>query len=114
MAGRRAPKGTGQLPSWRWRRWEARAPVTPPPGPHCCPPAPPLLPRLQLKLTLNVALTPGLHLISPAPGKEGPAGLEKDHTWQLLIETRPPVTGFSSFLLKGLLITNKPVFAFRV
>lgn len=54
----------------------------------------------------------GLHLISPAPGKEGPAGLEKDHTWQLLIETRPPVTGGSSFLLKRLLITNEPCLCF--
>lgn len=111
MAGRRAPKGTGATPL---PAAEAKAPVTLPPGPHRRPPAPSLLPRLQLKLTLNVALMSGLHLISPAPGKEGPAGLEKDHTWQLLIETRPPVTGFSSFLLKHLLIINKPVFAFRV
>lgn len=111
---RRAPKGTRQLPSWQWRQQEARAPVTLPPGPCRRPLAPPLLPQLQLKLTLNVALMSGLHLISPVPGKEGPAGLEKDHTWQLLIETRPPVTGFSSFLLKRLLITNKLVFVFRV
>lgn len=65
-------------------------------------------------LTLNTALMSGFHLISPAPGKEGPAGLEKDCTWQLLIATRPPVTGFSSLLLKHLLITNKLVFVFRV
>ena len=89
-------------------------PVILSPGPRRRPLAPPLLPRLQLKLTLNAALMSGLYLISPAPGKEGPAGLEKDHTWQLLIETRPPVTGFSSFLLKRLLITKKPVFVFRV
>lgn len=80
------------------------------PRPRRQPPAPRL--RLQLKLTLNAALMSGLHLISPAPGKEGPAGLEKDHTWQLLIETRPPVTGGSSFLLKRLLITNEPCLCF--
>lgn len=90
--GMRASRGCGQL----------RA--------HPLPPAPRL--RLQLKLTPNVALMSGLHLISPAPGKEGPAGLEKDHTWQLLIETRPPVTGGSSSLLKRLLITKEPCLCF--
>lgn len=38
--------------------------------------------------------------------------MEKDHTWQLLIETRPPVTGGSSSLLKRLLITNEPCLCF--
>lgn len=111
MVGRRAPKGTGRVPS---RQWEAKVPITLMPWPRRRPLAPLLLPGLQLMLTLNIALMSGLHLISPAPGKEGPAGLEKDHTWQLLIATRLPVTGFSSFLLKRLLITNKLVFVFRV
>lgn len=38
--------------------------------------------------------------------------MEKDHTWQLLIETRPPVTGGSSSLLKRLLITKEPCLCF--
>lgn len=96
-------------PCRRRRRRGTRVPI-PCPRPRRQPPAPRL--RLQLKLTPNVALMSGLHLISPAPGKEGPAGLEKDHTWQLLIETRPPVTGGSSFLLKRLLITNEPCLCF--
>lgn len=77
------------------------------------PPSP--QPRLlQLELALNGAIMSGLHLIPPRVlGKEGPAGSGKDHTWQLLIATRPPVTGSSSLLLKRLLITRKPVAAFR-
>lgn len=69
---------------------------------------------LQLELAPNGAIMSGLHLTPPhALGKEGPVGSGKDHTWQLLIATRPPVTVSSSLLLKRLLITRKPVAAFR-
>lgn len=109
----RRPAGEGRQEGWEHpgapEAAGTRVPI-PCPRPRRQPPAARL--RLQLKLTPNVALMSGLHLISPAPGKEGPAGLEKDHTWQLLIETRPPVTGGSSFLLKRLLITNEPCLCF--
>lgn len=74
--------------------------------------SPTLLPQSQL--IPNNALTPGLHLHPHGPGKDGSAGLGKDHTRQLLIAIRLPVPGFSSLLSKQLLITNKLVFVLWV